>query len=221
MPKQTFFNLPEEKRRRIVDCAVGEFAEHGYNMASISRMVAAAGIAKGSFYQYFEDKEDLYAHVIDSEIVRPKLRILEEGKNKFKGLNIARLLCAQCKNLMHEFGHNPRLLKISLDYSRHQYEPAQMRIYGKYKDVDDGFYKNLILNEAELGEIDPGVDENILLGMINGTSQQISDYIVANGYEAVTDEYLDDIFGKVEYILTNGIYNTVKEYAYGKYPDDT
>jgi TetR/AcrR family transcriptional regulator len=64
MPKQTFFNLPEEKRRLILDLAIEEFAERDYNSASISVIVARAGIAKGSLYQYFEDKRDLYFYLI-------------------------------------------------------------------------------------------------------------------------------------------------------------
>jgi AcrR family transcriptional regulator len=65
MPKQTFFNLPEEKRQAITDIAITEFADNDYKSASISRLVAQAGIAKGSFYQYFEDKKDLYFYLID------------------------------------------------------------------------------------------------------------------------------------------------------------
>ena len=65
MPKDTFFNLPEEKRQRIMDLAVAEFAANPYEVASISDIVRKAGIAKGSFYQYFEDKKDLYIYLIE------------------------------------------------------------------------------------------------------------------------------------------------------------
>jgi AcrR family transcriptional regulator len=65
MPKTTFFNLPEEKRRLILDLAIEEFAERDYKSASISNIVARAGIAKGSLYQYFEDKHDLYLYLIE------------------------------------------------------------------------------------------------------------------------------------------------------------
>jgi AcrR family transcriptional regulator len=64
MPKQTFFNLPDDKREQIIQTAIDEFAENDYGNASISRIVARAGIAKGSFYQYFADKEDLYAYLL-------------------------------------------------------------------------------------------------------------------------------------------------------------
>lgn len=64
MPYPTFFNLPEEKRQKILECAVDEFARYDYDSASISRIVARAGIAKGSLYQYFEDKSDLHRYLL-------------------------------------------------------------------------------------------------------------------------------------------------------------
>lgn len=65
MPKQTFFNLPNDKRERIIECAINEFSNYDYNQASINRIVKDAGIAKGSFYQYFEDKLELYKYLLE------------------------------------------------------------------------------------------------------------------------------------------------------------
>ncbi len=60
MPSQTFFNLPKEKRDTLIKIALNEFSANEYNSASVSRIVKETGIAKGSFYQYFQDKKDLY-----------------------------------------------------------------------------------------------------------------------------------------------------------------
>ena len=65
MPKPTFEQLPAAKRQRIIDIAITEFAEHPYAVASVSRIVAQAGIAKGSIYQYFEHKQDFYLFLLD------------------------------------------------------------------------------------------------------------------------------------------------------------
>ncbi|MBD0344084.1 MAG: TetR/AcrR family transcriptional regulator [Coleofasciculus sp. Co-bin14] len=65
MPFQTFFNLPDGRRQIIIDAAIAEFANHSYEAASISNIVSQAKIAKGSFYQYFEDKQDLYLYLVD------------------------------------------------------------------------------------------------------------------------------------------------------------
>jgi TetR/AcrR family transcriptional regulator len=65
MPTQTFFNLPPVKRDLIISVALKEFTETDYESASISKIVAETGIAKGSFYQYFKDKLDLYRFLLD------------------------------------------------------------------------------------------------------------------------------------------------------------
>ncbi|MBP0001099.1 MAG: TetR/AcrR family transcriptional regulator [Cyanobacteria bacterium SID2] len=70
MPKPTFFNLPPEKQQTILEIAIEEFAGHDYGVASISQVVKQAKISKGSFYQYFEDKKDLYLHLVDLAVER-------------------------------------------------------------------------------------------------------------------------------------------------------
>lgn len=65
MPKQTFYNLSEEKRQNFINTALEEFALYDYNSASLNRIVDLAGIAKGSIYQYFENKRDLYQYLVE------------------------------------------------------------------------------------------------------------------------------------------------------------
>src|SRR5678815_4721000 len=77
MPKPTFLNLPEDKRERIVELAIEEFSDKPYAQASISNIVARAGIAKGSFYQYFEDKLDLYRWLLLDVAAHRKLAYVE------------------------------------------------------------------------------------------------------------------------------------------------
>lgn len=79
MPNQTFFNLPEEKRQTITDIAIAEFATYDYDSASITKIVKQAKIAKGSFYQYFEDKKELYLYLVDLAN-KEKLAFLQAAK---------------------------------------------------------------------------------------------------------------------------------------------
>ncbi len=65
MPTQTFFNLPPEKRETLLASGLDEFANHDYERASISQIVAQVGIAKGSLYQYFSDKRDFYLYLVE------------------------------------------------------------------------------------------------------------------------------------------------------------
>lgn len=65
MPKQTFFNLKEDKRNKIIHAAIDVFAENIYEHANLSDIIKKAKIPRGSFYQYFEDKKDLYLFILD------------------------------------------------------------------------------------------------------------------------------------------------------------
>lgn len=80
MPTNTFFRLPEEKRQRFMDAAWEEFTQTGFNDVSINRIIQNAHIPRGSFYQYFEDKSDLFSHLLmeGKAVVTSKLTELLE-----------------------------------------------------------------------------------------------------------------------------------------------
>lgn len=68
MPKQTFFNLPEDKKEKIIAAARKEFSRVSLYEASISNIIKDADISRGSFYQYFENKEDAFFLVLEDLI---------------------------------------------------------------------------------------------------------------------------------------------------------
>lgn len=65
MPTATFFRLPEEKRERLIDACWDELTRVRFTDVSINRIIAAARIPRGSFYQYFNDKEDLIRYLLE------------------------------------------------------------------------------------------------------------------------------------------------------------
>ncbi len=64
MPSDTFFRLPEEKRARLMEAAWEEFTTVRLSDVSINKIIRAANIPRGSFYQYFTDKDDLFAYLV-------------------------------------------------------------------------------------------------------------------------------------------------------------
>ena len=67
MPKDTFLNLSEDKKNKIINAAKKEFARVPIEEASIKNIVEEAEIARGSFYQYFESKADLLKYILNSK----------------------------------------------------------------------------------------------------------------------------------------------------------
>jgi TetR/AcrR family transcriptional regulator len=62
--KEAFNKVSEEKRNKILDAAIVEFAEHGFESANINSIASVAGVSVGSMYKYFDHKEDLFLTII-------------------------------------------------------------------------------------------------------------------------------------------------------------
>lgn len=84
MAKQTFLNLPEDKRENIINALKKEFSRVALKDALVSNIIKDAKIPRGSFYQYFEDIEDAYYFVI-SEYSNSIKKCLLEELTKSKG----------------------------------------------------------------------------------------------------------------------------------------
>lgn len=72
LPKVTFFNLAADKRKILIAALEKEFSRVPLYDASISNIVKEAKIPRGSFYQYFEDKEDAYFFLLCEQIRESK-----------------------------------------------------------------------------------------------------------------------------------------------------
>jgi AcrR family transcriptional regulator len=68
MPRPRFLRADPDVQRALLDAAMLELGEHGYEAASLNRILVAAGLSKGAFYYYFDDKADLAAAVLEREL---------------------------------------------------------------------------------------------------------------------------------------------------------
>lgn len=84
MPSATFFRLPEEKRKRLIDAAWAEFTACPFDRASINRIIKEANISRGSFYQYFTDKDDLF-HFLLGDLCGSVEQAMEEETVQLSG----------------------------------------------------------------------------------------------------------------------------------------
>lgn len=106
MPSDTFLRLNDEKKKKLIDASFKEFSLYNFNDASINRIIKEAGISRGSFYMYFEDKKDLYFYLLEQygeilsnnmkkDLIKNKGDLfkmfqdnIEESYNSFKNNNI-------------------------------------------------------------------------------------------------------------------------------------
>lgn len=77
MPSKTFLNLPKDKQKTLMEAAEREFSRVDFSSSSINQIIQDAGISRGSFYMYFEDKEDLYFYVLEKHVYTLYCRFLK------------------------------------------------------------------------------------------------------------------------------------------------
>jgi AcrR family transcriptional regulator len=70
-----------ERRQQILSHARDVFAKRGYTAAKIDDIVAAAGVARGTFYLYFEDKRAIFEEIVDRVFTRLGMTILRVDPN--------------------------------------------------------------------------------------------------------------------------------------------
>ena len=113
MPTSTFFRLPEEKRARLIGASWNEVSQVRFSELSINRIISAAHIPRGSFYQYFEDKEDLIRYLLE-DMREYFISLLRNILVEVKGDVFAFPLMAFDRFMRVEGGTDP-MLKLIID----------------------------------------------------------------------------------------------------------
>lgn len=175
MPKDTFFNLPNEKRDRIIRTAIKEFSKMHYMKVTIDSIVNGARISKGSFYQYFEDKDDIYKYVVN-QIGDKKKQALDDMKGKKEQL--------QFKEYVIE------LLKVAQNFERKDLElqklkekfinecPQEVRKEVLKNEIPKSYklFEDVITSYINKGELREDLNVKISAYMITSCLVSLEDY---------------------------------------------
>ena len=70
MPTSTFYNLPKDKKNRVINAAIDEFIRVENGEVIIKNIINQAGIPRGGFYQYFESREDLVDYIMKNRMFK-------------------------------------------------------------------------------------------------------------------------------------------------------
>jgi AcrR family transcriptional regulator len=203
MPKATFFNLPEKKREMILQAAVDEFALHPFEQASINRIVERAGIAKGSFYQYFENKKDLFIYLLD-EITREKLAFLSPVMSQTPRPDFFQLLRRLYLEGIRFAVKYPRYAEISRKLLASKDSPIYLEVVQKSRQTSISFFKSLLQEAIQKGEVRDDIDEDMLAYLVGELNTLIIEYYLEN-ISPKYDEEMIDVLDKFIDFLRFGI----------------
>ncbi|MEM7106697.1 MAG: TetR/AcrR family transcriptional regulator [Bacteroidota bacterium] len=189
MPKTTFINLKSDKRNLIVQSGLKEFADHSYAEASISRLVKNIGIAKGSMYQYFDDKSDLYTYLIQLSVDR-KYEILDYVAKKVSddlGLWLLQTCLVELK-FVQEFPEMQRLLnraelesKVPIREMEHKFVEDYLRKFRPGSSQQELAVKVFLIGTVKRGIIDKftgsDLSDEVINDFINPLTQTVTKHV--------------------------------------------
>jgi len=175
MPKETFFNLPEEKRQRILTAAIDEFAANSFHNAGVNRIVDGAGIAKGSFYQYFEDKEDLFRYLLEA-IGEQKMAYLSGLMLGLGHLDFFQLLKELFSGGIQFAADHPKQALIGNRFVKDLDPVLKERILGDMAPKSYMFLEQLIQEGIRKGELNAKLDIHFTAFFLTHISIAASEY---------------------------------------------
>lgn len=175
MPKDTFYNLNEDKKKKIFDAAVKEFSIRRFSDASINQIIKTAGISRGSFYQYFDGKEDLYLYVV-KEISRDKWDALKQAGVEDMEADFFDTIREKIVALFELGKGNPDYAQIVL-----LQEMDDNEFIRKLRGDSTKRWKDIIERDKERGLIKPEIDADVMIDMFYN-------FVLLNYYRVGLDE---------------------------------
>lgn len=165
MPNLRFNNLEPDKRERILEVAGQEFADHGYDGASLSHILEHVGISKGAAYYYFDSKADLFATVVEHHVDKilggqgDDMLSLFQGTDRNTFWPTWRRLGERVFQGEYEAHRTLGLLRMAWQQSK---EARDVDLTGRFERAYQ-FSRSFIAKGRELGAIRTDVPEDLLL----------------------------------------------------------
>ena len=157
------------KYKQIVDAAVIVIAKNGYHQAQVSKIAKEAGVADGTIYLYFKNKEDILVSVF-----REKMSIFVNNLETIlkKDLNTSETLFKMIENhfrVLHEDRHLAIVTQLELRQSGKVLRLRINEVLKEYLDLLDGILKKGMENGTFESSIDVRLARQMVFGTIDET----------------------------------------------------
>jgi AcrR family transcriptional regulator len=180
MVRPRFAKLPPEQQKAILRVALEEFGSHGFHEASLNRVIAAAGISKGSMYYYFDGKGDLFAYIVRTELEGLLGRLgplpdLGDGDAEafWSGLEHYYL------RLMTALAGSPQLAAMLRDWGAASGTPAFQNVQGELEQAALPWIDRTIAVGQRVGAVRDDVPTSLLVAVLIGMGQAMDLWLLA------------------------------------------
>lgn len=179
----------EQRKKQILECAKKLFARQGYYQTQISDIQNEAGVARGTIYQYFKNKDDIFMTLLENlhtemkEVISSKPEDLDADFSSAKKVFRYRI-----KKAFALFANDPDycniLLRVGLglgdnfDNMLNRFDKQMVELIKSY-----------LVSGIKLGRLKPDLDMELLSNMIGGAFMRMAYYYGVTGRGSKTEEF--------------------------------
>jgi AcrR family transcriptional regulator len=181
----------EQRRQQILNAARDVFARRGYHAAKIDEIVSDAGIARGTFYLYFEDKRAIFEEIVDRTLARLGMAIVRVDLRPAAG-SVADQVCENIRRIVRILLEDRATTKILLSDAL-GVDPAFDRKLLALYDVMSTLLEDSLRDGQALGIVGQG-DVRLMAWLMMGALKEAMFQIVQRGAEYDEDKLVDGVF---------------------------
>lgn len=208
MPRKTFDNLPSTKREKIYKAALKEFSTNSFKTSSIANIVKEAGIPRGSFYQYFEDKKDIYMYIAH-EVAKAKFvyfgSIIENKKN----YTIFQFLMALTEAGIEFSRACPEFQQYGIQFNRD--DVFKEELHGAYVDQVVELYLTVLREDANKGLLRQDLNLRMVAKMLYTLQTQLLEEEFIRGDRLEMDQLRERMKEMLEVFMYGILENNSKK----------
>ena len=180
-----------ERRQQILTVAREVFARSGYHAAKIEDIVTAAGIARGTFYLYFEDKRAIFEEIVDRTIARLGMSIVRVDPHD-GGRTVADQVREQIRRIVRILLEDRATTKILLSDAL-GVDPTFDRKLLSFYDEMSSLLEGSLRDGQALGIVRDG-DVRLMAWLTMGALKEVMFQIVQRGAAYDEDRLVDGTF---------------------------
>ncbi|WP_411680699.1 TetR/AcrR family transcriptional regulator [Clostridium thailandense] len=204
-----FERLPDEKKQRILDACIEEFALYGYDKASTNSIVKKAYISKGILFHYFGNKKTLFLYIFDYCINKLVNRYYSMKEKEPKDI-FERIMWSSIVK-MKAFHEEPNMIKLILLAISNMPKSLEPELTQRYNDI---YEKNMpqFFQDIDTSKFRKDIDSQKAIELIMMCADGISNRYLQEYKNRPVDEVFNDAekimkdFNECMDILKFGIY---------------
>lgn len=180
--------LDAERQRRLFESAAAEFAAHGFDGASLNRILEKSGMSKSSLYYYFDDKADLFTTLIE----RTMAVLFREIGGFDPDALTARTFWSTFEELYRRaiavVGKNAWLVQFGGMFYRLRSDPGKGAATGRVFQAARNWATLIIERGQALGEVRTDLPQSLLIDSTMSLLESLDRWVVTHWGELAADE---------------------------------